>query len=102
LLQACYVEVDGKRYGQQDTAFPGADIEKGCVLEIERGKSWYPPEPSTVLLRDLDGHEQFSRYADFGAGLEVGKCYQWKLGFGDLWSGKVVAISSDTVHEISP
>lgn len=101
LSQGCYIEVDGKRYGKQDTALPGAKIEKGCVIEIERAGIAYPPEPSTVLFENLEGNERFSRYAAIHAKLEIGKCYEWKLGLGDILSGKLGAVAADTVREIS-
>jgi hypothetical protein len=53
LLQGCYISCGDKVvFGNKnkETSLPGASPERGCVLKIERGKTWYPPEPSTVLF----------------------------------------------------
>ena len=109
LLQGCYVDVGDKRYGQEDTAFPNADIEGGCVVSIERGGKLFPPD-YVVMFRKLDGsRETFERNAEAGAKLTVGKCYEWKLGFHDGSIGSLFedgvdamkAIASDTLREIA-
>ena len=114
VFQGCYVEVDGKRYGQQDTAFPGASVERGCVVKIEPGERLFLTNYK-IQFRKLDGsNEQFMRYSDSGyhdgKKIEVGKCYEWKMGLGDPSFKDVYkdgteslrSISSDTLREIDP
>lgn len=103
LLQGCYVKWgDEIIVGQEDTAFPGASIEKGCVVEIDRSRDWYPPGSDKVLFKELDPpYKLFDRWAELGSKLQVGKCYEWKLGFRDAWwPADMMAVSSDTVREI--
>jgi hypothetical protein len=110
LLQGCYVEWgDGKRIGQDDTAFPGASVERGCVVKIESGGRLFPPDYRILFRNPSDGTSAFTRKAE-GLKLEVGKCYEWKLGFRDPSLDDLAKdgfdgmkeISNDTVHEISP
>jgi hypothetical protein len=111
LFQACYIDVDGKRIGQEDTAYPGASVEKGCVVNIEHGERSFPPDYNILFQKTDDSSATFTRHAAASSHLEVGKCYEWKLGFRDpsiegiSKEGLAAAskeIASDTVHEINP
>jgi hypothetical protein len=111
LLQGCYVKWDDETIiGQEDTAFPGASVERGCVVEIERGERSFPPDYK-VLFQKPDSHARFTRHAGASSKLEVGKCYEWKLGFRDpslediSKEGLEAAskeIASDTVRALDP
>lgn len=109
--QGCYVKVgDETILGQEDTAFPNASIERGCVVKIERGNKSFPPDYVVLFHKVDDSRETFVRNAKSTSDLKVGKCYEWKLGFHDASVGSVLtdgleamkAISSDTVREIVP
>jgi carbonic anhydrase/acetyltransferase-like protein (isoleucine patch superfamily) len=112
LLQGCYVKWgDETIIGQEDTAFPGASIEKGCVVKIEPVE-WrsFPPKYKVLLQDPNDRAKTFSRNAGASHKLEVGNCYEWKLGIRDPSLEDMATdpiegmreISSDTVREIHP
>lgn len=112
-LQGCYVKWgDETIIGQEDTAFPGASIERGCVVRIERGGKIFPPDYKILFQEHGGNSETFTRHAGASSKLEVGKCYEWKLGIRDpslqdiAEDGSVInamkEIASDTIHEIEP
>ncbi len=112
LLQGCYVKWDDETIiGQEDTALPGASVERGCVVKIERGERSFPPDYKILFQKPDDSHATFTRNAGASSKFDVGKCYEWKLGFRDpslediSKDGLEAAskeIASDTVRAIDP
>jgi hypothetical protein len=109
LFQGCYIEACGKHVGLHDTADPGADFERGCVVKIEHGERSFPPDYNILFQNPDDSNATFTRHAGASSHLEVGKCYEWKLGFRDpsvegiSKEGLKAAskeIAFDTVHAI--
>lgn len=70
---------------------------------------WYPPDYKILFHKPGDSSATFTRNSE-ALKLEVGKCYEWKLGFRDPSIEDLVKdgvdgmkdIASDTVREISP
>jgi hypothetical protein len=111
LFQGCYIDVDGERIGNEDTAFPWASVEGGCVVKIERGERSFPPDYKISFRKPDDSTATFARHAGASSNLEVGKCYEWKLGPRDPSIEEISKegleaaskeIASDTVHMINP
>ena len=112
LLQGCNIKWGDKTIiGKEDTASPGSPVEKGCVVKEERGERSFPPDYKILFQKPDDRNTTFYRHAGASSKLEVGKCYEWKLGFRDpsikdiSKEGLEAAskeIASDTVCAIEP
>jgi len=112
LLHGCYIKWgDETVVGQKDTALPGASVERGCVVKIEHGEHSFPPDFVVLLHQPSDSRATFTRHASASSTLEVGKCYEWKLGIRDPSINDIAKeglkaasreIASDTVRTINP
>jgi hypothetical protein len=110
ISQGCNIKWDDKVVvGKDDTSLPGSPLERGCVLKIELGERSFPPDYNILFHNPDDSSATFTRHAGASSHLEVGKCYEWKLGFRDpsiegiSKEGLKAAskeIASDTVHAI--
>ncbi len=98
--QGCYVKYGDKTIlGSEDVSLPGAKLQSGCVVDVKRGTSVYPPEPSNVRFVDPQG-ATFQRYVPFGTTVEVGKCYEWKMKLGNPMTPWWPEVNEQTLREV--